>query len=287
MNAPNGRLRFGWLADQRLPWRELLAFGTAAEHLGYDGIWMSDHFFNEDGRWLLDAWTALGAILARVPRIEAGLLVASHALRPPLVTLHMAATLTDIGPRRFVLGLGAGGSREEHRVAGVAFPALADRVAELESTCALLRGAGTASAGFGRGRPAGHQAQSAPLLIGGASDPILRLAGRYADRWAVWGTPDEMAVLGSRLSRHGQAAGRDPSDIRRGAILMLIPDHLREVADPVAWPAEMRGDQTSVSRQLARYQEAGVRDVIVCDYGLDPADRMTALEWFAGVMAAY
>ena len=103
-------MQFGWLADQRMPWACLARMTKHVEQLGYDGVWLSDHLADEGGGWLLDGWTALGAILGCVPRIEAGTLVASNSLRVPLLTAHMARTLADIAPGRFVLGLGAGGS---------------------------------------------------------------------------------------------------------------------------------------------------------------------------------
>jgi alkanesulfonate monooxygenase SsuD/methylene tetrahydromethanopterin reductase-like flavin-dependent oxidoreductase (luciferase family) len=288
MNSAVDPMRFGWLADQRLAWNALADTARSVERLGYDSLWMSDHFRDERGGWLLDAWTSLGATLACVPRIEAGLLVASDTLRPSLVTVQMAKTLTEIGAGRFVLGLGAGGSRRDHLAAGVDFPPLDDRVAALESTCRLLRSTHARDTAGTAGRSAWHRDDSpVTLLLGGASGAILRLAGRYADRWVVWGSPDKLAALGAEVSRHARDAGREPRDVRRGAIVMLLPEHLSECADSSPWPAELRGGRVLVERQVARYRAAGVHDLVVCDYGLQPADRPAALKWFAAVMAPF
>jgi alkanesulfonate monooxygenase SsuD/methylene tetrahydromethanopterin reductase-like flavin-dependent oxidoreductase (luciferase family) len=246
---------------------------------------MSDHFRDERGGWLLDAWTSLGATLACVPRMEVGLLVASDALRPSLVTVQMARTLTEIGAGRFVLGLGTGGSRHEHLAAGVSFLPIDDRVAALESTCRLLR---STHDQVGADRSAWHRNDSpVTLLLGGAGDAMLRLAGRYADRWAVWGSPDELAVLGAKVFRHARDAGRGPRDVRLGAIVMLLPEHLSERTHTSPWPAELRGGRPFVEQQLARYRAAGVLDLVVCDYGVEPAERPAALQWFAAIMTAF
>jgi len=283
-------LRLGWLADQRLGWSALLETAQAVERLGYDSLWMSDHFLDEQGRWFADGWTTLAAVLACVPRVEAGFLVASANLRVPMVTAQMTSTLADIGAGRFVLGLGAGGSRHEHLAAGVGFLPLDDRMAVVETTCRLVRSGVPGT--VGGPRPSGllgpgRDDARVPLLLGGGGDPMLRLAGSYADRWAIWGLPGDLAARGEILSRHAAEAGRDPGDIRRAAIVMLLPEHLRERADPSPWPAELRGGPSAVAEQLARYQQAGVEDIIVCDHGLEPAGRLAALEWFAAVMAPF
>ena len=288
MTGPSRRMQFGWLGEQRFRWAELLGMTRRVEQLGFDSIWLSDHLADEEDGWLLDPWTTLGAILGCVPRIEAGTLVASNSLRAPLLTAHMARTLADIAPGRFVLGLGAGGSGDEHRRAGVAFDTLEHRVAALREACELIRHTTTSDSPWPdpqavpkRGRP------PIPLVLGGGGPAILRLAGRYADRWTIWGTPEQLASKGAVLSGFARDAGRRPEDVRRGAIVMLLPEHIPERPNPGPWPAELRGDEAAVARRLADYAAAGVDDVIVCDYGVDPAYRLPALEWFASIMARF
>jgi alkanesulfonate monooxygenase SsuD/methylene tetrahydromethanopterin reductase-like flavin-dependent oxidoreductase (luciferase family) len=126
-----------------------------------------------------------------------------------------------------------------------------------------------------------------PLVLGGGGSAVLRLAGRYADRWTIWGTPGQLASKGALLSAFARDAGRRPDNVRRGAIVMLLPEHLPERSNPGLWPAELRGDKTAVAKQLTDYAAAGVNDIIVCDYGVDPAYRLPALEWFASIMAPF
>ncbi|MGH3713102.1 MAG: LLM class flavin-dependent oxidoreductase [Micromonosporaceae bacterium] len=285
MTGPSRRMTFGWLGEQRLRWTELLEMTTRVEQLNFDSVWLSDHLADEEDAWLLDPWTTLGAILGRVPRIEAGTLVASNSLRPPLLTAHMARTLADIAPGRFLLGLGAGGSRTEHRRAGVAFERIERRVAALREACELIRRTTTTDSPW----PDPHAVPQGgrppiPLVLGGGGPGLLRLAGRYADRWTVWGTPERLASKGAELSEFARDAGRGPEEIRRGAIVMVLPEHIPERSTPGCWPAELRGDEAAVAGQLAHYAAVGVDEVIVCDYGVDPAYRLAALEWFAPIM---
>lgn len=274
------RLRFGWIADQRLGWADLLRATQQVERLGYDSLWLSDHLAAEDGGWLLDPWTSLAALLASVPRLEVGTLVLANGLRAPLLTVQMTHTVADIGPGRFVLGLGAGGSRKEHDWCGIAFPKLPERLSALKSACRLVR---LANESF-RPEPVTGQPPTVPLLIGGTSHGILRIAARWADRWTIWGNPDQLRAHGDVLSGFARSAGRQPTDIRRGAIVMLLPDHLPQHSDPAKWPAVLTGNATAVAGQLHRYAAAGVTDIVICDYGLLPADRPAALAWFADVL---
>jgi alkanesulfonate monooxygenase SsuD/methylene tetrahydromethanopterin reductase-like flavin-dependent oxidoreductase (luciferase family) len=263
-----GRIRLGWLADQRMAWPDLVDRGRHVEDFGYDGVWLSDHLAGEAGQRILDAWTALAGIIACVPRLEAGTLVASNGLRPPLLTVHMAMTLTDMAPGRFVLGLGAGGSRSEHLQVGMPFAPLQDRARELQYTCELVRS---------------DTHRPPPLLVGGASPEILKVAARYADRWTIWGSPSELAGTGSMLDRFAFDAGRHPTAIRHGAIVMVIPDHLPERPSDEVWPAELRGDEAAIADGLTAYSRAGVSDLIVCDYAVEPPHRHAMLAWLASV----
>jgi alkanesulfonate monooxygenase SsuD/methylene tetrahydromethanopterin reductase-like flavin-dependent oxidoreductase (luciferase family) len=278
------RMHLGWLADQRLSWTALLDRACRVEELGFDSIWLSDHVADERGSWLLDPWTTLGALLARVPRIEAGTLVASNSLRAPLLTAHMARTLAGISHGRFVLGIGAGGSRAEHLAAGLRFEALDRRAGALCEACELFRRAAGAASPWAEAPDCG--AGSIPLLIGGGGNAMLELAGALADRWVIWGTPDQLAVKGALVSAAAREAGRDPARIRHGAIVMILPDHLpAEPAPPGHWPAELRGDEHAVSRQIAAYLRAGTTDLIVCDDGVEPEHRQSALTWLSSIMS--
>ena len=88
----------------------------------------------------------------------------------------MARTLTEIGAGRFVLGLGAGGSRSDHLAAGVSFPPIDARASALESTCRLLRDARdpaeTAETAETAAKPSWHRNDSpVTLLLGGRRRP--------------------------------------------------------------------------------------------------------------------
>ncbi|RPJ12865.1 MAG: LLM class flavin-dependent oxidoreductase, partial [Actinobacteria bacterium] len=87
----------------------------AAEEVGFDSIWLGDHLlYRDDGRpergpW--DAWTTLAALAVSTERVRLGPLVACSAFHPPGMLARMAATIDEVSGGRFVLGIGAAGTR--------------------------------------------------------------------------------------------------------------------------------------------------------------------------------
>ncbi|MBZ2194840.1 LLM class flavin-dependent oxidoreductase [Occultella gossypii] len=74
-----------------------------AEDLGFSTVWLADHYFHRD------VSAALALMMASTERVRLGTAVMSPFLRHPTLLASLAATLREIGPDRFVLGLGTGG----------------------------------------------------------------------------------------------------------------------------------------------------------------------------------
>jgi alkanesulfonate monooxygenase SsuD/methylene tetrahydromethanopterin reductase-like flavin-dependent oxidoreductase (luciferase family) len=126
----------------------LRAATLAAEEAGFDGVWTWDHLrVAPSGPGTVpEALTALAGLAEATARVRLGPLVLNVNSRHPGVLANMAATLQQIAAGRFVLGLGAGGSREtpyvrEHEMIGLPIeenPARAARVAEAAQVLRLL-----------------------------------------------------------------------------------------------------------------------------------------------------
>lgn len=82
---------------------EAAELARRAEDLGFDGVWVADHYFHRD------ASGALALMAAATTRVRLGTAVVSPLLRHPALLASMAASLAEICEDRFVLGLGAGG----------------------------------------------------------------------------------------------------------------------------------------------------------------------------------
>lgn len=202
-----------------------------AETLGLDGVYVCDHFmpYEADGRAvdgaMLEGWTSLAALAGHTQRLRLGTLVLGCTYRHPAVVANMAATMDHVTGGRFVLGLGAGGQRNEHVAYGLALPSISRRLDAFEEACAVIRSLLTQPRTTFDG--AFFQLTEAPcdpkpvqtplpLLIGGGGERrTLRIAAQFADEWHVWSTPDEFRSKSEILDRHCEDIGRDPSSILR------------------------------------------------------------------------
>jgi len=174
-------------------WNTLRAAATAAENVGFDGLWTWDHLVGgvHAAGHVLERWTLLTAITRRV---TVGPLVLNVANRYPGVMAVMAATLQHISGGRVLLGLGAGGGGRtpyaaEQAALGHSGPGDAVRRWQVVEAVDVLRQVRSGrvqptpadyfplgeGAGFLRPRPL------PPIVIGAFGPKMAELAGRVGD----------------------------------------------------------------------------------------------------------
>lgn len=232
--------------------RRLAEHAQLAERLGFDSVWISDHFFYTFARYggddrpmgSLEALTAIAGIAAVTERVRVGSLVLCAPFRHPAILAKMATTIDGISGGRLDLGLGAGWLREEFAAFGYAFGTVGDRFAVLEDTLraiAALFGDEPATLEVGdlrlreaRVLPRPVQRPHPPIWLGGkGGDRLLALAARYADGWnTVWRRSESdyrKNLQGVR--RACEAIGRDPATFRLSVgLYSLIGETERELA---------------------------------------------------------
>ena len=249
----------------------------AAEAAGFDSIWVGDHLlYRGDGRpergpW--EAWTLLAALAAATERVELGPLVACSAFHPPALIAKMAATVAEVSGGRFVLGLGAGWSKDEFRAFGLPFD---HRVGRFEESFSIIRGLLAGERVTLRGRY--WQADDAVLLPRPAERPRLMVGSNgprmlaatlpHVDAWNTWydgygNVPEGFAKLNDRITGAARDAGRDPGEIHRSACVLVALAGARgeRPAAPDARPLEGPTDQIAATlRELA---DAGADEAIL------------------------
>ena len=195
-------------------WADVLEGARAAEAAGLDGVWLYDHLAGSVHRQrdVLESWTTLTAIAARVPRINVGPMVLNVANRDPGTLAVMAATLQEVSGGRLLLGLGAGGGYDtpypmEQEALGRVVPGDGARRRAVEEAVATLRSVWSGSiggvSGFLRPDP------PPPIIIGGFGPKMAALAGRVADGMNVPAGPRLQRLIEVAKTEHA-AAGRDP-----------------------------------------------------------------------------
>ena len=187
--------------------QDLIRIVHAIEELGFDSVWVMDHFFQVDMIGppeldMLEAYTSLGFLAAHTSRVRLGTLVTGVHYRYPAVLAHTVDTLDALSGGRAWLGIGAGWNELESRGLGVPFPPVQARYALLEETLRLCLQLWT-------GRP--HP----PIMVGGGGElKTLRLVARYADACNLFPTPDVPRKLDA-LRAHCAAEGRDYASIEK------------------------------------------------------------------------
>src|SRR3954463_14952281 len=100
------------LREQRVGFGDIKDRALAAEAVGLDSFWLTDHLVyrphepDQLGCW--EVFTFLSALAGVTSSIARGPLVASTLSRPPALLAKMADSLDEISGGRFILGLGAG-----------------------------------------------------------------------------------------------------------------------------------------------------------------------------------
>jgi probable F420-dependent oxidoreductase len=229
----------------------LSAAAARAEALGFDSVWVSDHFFLSLDRYggaagpngSAEAFTALAALAVTTQRVRLGTLVLSAGFRHPALVAKSAATVDLLSGGRLDIGIGAGWYEEEYAAFGYPFGSLRERFDILEETLlvlGLLFGPGPAT---WRGRrfrvsnafnsPPPLQEPRPPIWIGGKGGPrLLRLAARHADGWnTVWAwSPDAYAGRVRALREACDREGRDPATVRLSVgLYTLVGEDDRDV----------------------------------------------------------
>lgn len=112
--------------QQGATYDDLLRVAQAAEDLGYDGFFRSDHYLvMGDGDGLpgpTDAWTTLAGLARETSSIRLGTLVTAATFRHPGVLAIQVAQVDQMSGGRIELGLGAGWYAAEHAAYGIPFP---------------------------------------------------------------------------------------------------------------------------------------------------------------------
>jgi coenzyme F420-dependent glucose-6-phosphate dehydrogenase len=119
----------------------LLDFSCLAEEVGFDSVFVSDHFQpwkHTDGH-APSALAWLGALGARTRRAVIGTSVLTPTFRyHPSVVAQVFGTLGAMFPGRVVLGVGTGESLNEVPASGVAWPGAKERRDRLREAIALI-----------------------------------------------------------------------------------------------------------------------------------------------------
>jgi F420-dependent oxidoreductase-like protein len=226
------RLRIFTEPQQGASYGTLRRVAKAAEDLGFDAFFRSDHYLRmgsgsgEPGP--TDAWATLAALAVETSTIRLGTLVTAATFRLPGPLAITVAQVDEMSGGRVEFGLGAGWYDGEHRAYGIPFPPLKERFDRFEEQLAIITGLWSTPVGQTFSYDGGYysltdspalpkpvQRPKVPVIIGGGgARRTPALAARYADEFnAAFRPASDAAAAFERVRGACAAEGRDPASM--------------------------------------------------------------------------
>lgn len=286
------RPRFGVLLLQNAPVAVLIDRARRAEAMGFDQVWVGDHFVNPyaPGQDWFDGWSILAALAVSTSRVRLGPLVSSVTLHNPARLARMAMTVDHLSSGRLELGIGPGGAPLDYSMTGLPVWPPGERVARLEETLEIVKGLLERGSVDHTGphyrieeavvAPRPVQRPRPPITVGALGKRAIGIAARYADTWNTYGVAvgrdargaldhaGAVAATRRRVALLDEACatvGRDPASIRRS--YLSFQGVMQPILDPEAFLGFVRD-----------FQEAGIDDFVVYwPDGEEEERRLTAL----------
>ncbi len=269
----------GWQPSRA--WDRTVTVARQAERLGFESIWLFDHFHTvpkPTDELTFESFTSLSALAALTSRVRLGHVVLCSSYRNPGLLAKMAGTLDVISGGRFDLGIGAGWKRDEWVAYGYGFPPIKERLAHLRDSLEVLGrmlepGTGHASYSGEHASvtdainlPKGLQRPRIPIMVGGNGQNVTwRLAARYADELNLDGpSPGEVREWLPIVRARCEEIGRDPATL-------AVSVHI--------WHEDLDDGGPARVERLAAFREMGISRVMGLLHGSAVGD--AALESLA------
>jgi F420-dependent oxidoreductase-like protein len=296
------KLRIFTEPQQGASYEQQLQVAQAAEALGFDAFFRSDHYLGtgRDGMpGPTDSWVTLGALARETSRIRLGTLVTPVTFRWPGPLAISVAQVDVMSGGRVELGLGVGWFTDEHAAYAIPFPPTGERFDMLEEQLAIVTGLWETPPGRrfnysgahyaiveSPGLPKPVQQPHPPVIMGGSGRArSARLAAKYAAEYnvafkareeisaAISGVAaacsDAARPAGSMRYTVAQTVccGRDDAEVaRRAEVIDRDPGELRALG--------CAGTPGEVVEDIGRFADLGASTVYLQVLNLDDLDHL-------------
>lgn len=270
---------------------DLVRYGRMAEERGFEFALLSDHFhpwIDRQGQSPF-VWAVLGGLAHGTRRLVVGTGVTCPTIRiHPAIVAHAAATVADMMPDRFFLGLGTGENLNEH-VIGARWPAVDVRQEMLEEAIGVIRRLWEGGYQDHRGRHFTVEnarlytlpASPPPIMIAASGPASASLAGRLGDGFV--GTSPDASLLDAFRRSGGQGKPR------YGEVTVCWAQDERAARRTALewWPIAAMGGPLNTELPLPAHFEAAAKLVteealagqVAC--GPDPERHVQAIQQYA------
>ena len=275
------KIRYGFVIPNNVgveDINDLIELGTRAEELGYDSIWVNHHVLHVGyvkerlgTKPYQDALTVLTWMASNTSTIKLGTSVLVMPYLHPMVLAKQLATLDQLSDGRLVIGLGAGSLPAENALLNVPYE---NRGTYCNEFIQVMKALWTDDKASFKGdyfefddlcsSPKPTQKPHPPIVVGGNRTPALRRVARYGDGWHPMNlSPDGVTRRLSMIEEEAKIVNRPPTT----SIVQVRLDMERVNAD-----------------SAAKYEAAGVTDLVMHVLSSDPDYQHTEMERFAAEM---
>jgi F420-dependent oxidoreductase-like protein len=292
--VPQGwRMDLVGIKDPIEAYETMTRVAQTAEELGYDSIWLFDHFHTvpvPSQEVTFESWTSTAALARDTRRVRIGQIVTCNGYRNPALLAKMASTVDVLSHGRLDLGLGAGWYEHEYRAYGYEYPDAPTRLRYLREAVQVILKMWSEEEAYFEGKyyqlrgainqPKGVQKPHIPLLIGGGGEQVtLKLVAQYGDACNINNlSTEELARKFAILHQHCENVGRDYEAIHRTVLLNCAIATTDEQALEKATNANLArithgaeylrtraliGTPETVRARLAEYEQIGAQEVIL------------------------
>ena len=295
-------------------WPTILDVAHDIERLGYESLWVYDHFHTvpePTQESMYEAWTLMAALAATTSTVRLGQMCTCNTYRPPSYLAKVAASIDVISQGRLEMGIGAGWYEHEHDGYGYPFLSPGGRLGMLREGVEIMHAMWTEDVVNFEGKhytldgaicqPKPIQDPHIPLWIAGGGEKVtLNIAARYAQYTNFGIDLDDFISKSEFLRGHCADVGTDfDAIVRSSNFNVLLGRTEAEVAEKKAWYRShltglvaddkvestmelyegMSGTPDQVADRLREWQRAGMTYSII--FFPDVAYDRSSLELFA------
>jgi F420-dependent oxidoreductase-like protein len=305
--VPQGwRMDLAHIADPIEKYETMTRVGQEAERLGFDSIWLYDHFHTVPTPTLettFECWTATAGLARDTSTIRIGQMVTCNSYRNPALLAKIASTVDVMSHGRLDFGIGAGWYEHEYNAYGYPFPDGPERLRMLREALQIIKAMWTEEYATFEGEryqvrgainePKGVQKPHPPIWIGGGGEKVtLKLVAQYGDACNFGGLDlDNYRHKLEVLRGHCETVGRDFDSLIKSASInaFLLAPGEESRAEKLTEPyrggrplAEFRkgefvGTVPQLVDQWRQIQATGMNYLIVYVYGADDLSRFQML----------
>jgi F420-dependent oxidoreductase-like protein len=289
--VPQGwRMDLTQISDPVEAYETMTRVALLAEELGFDSIWLYDHFHTvpqPTQQVTFESWVSTAALARDTRRVRIGQIVTCNSYRNPALLAKMASTVDVLSHGRLELGIGAGWYEHEYRAYGYDYPDAPTRLRQLREAVQVILKMWTEEEAVFEGtyyqvrgainQPKGVQKPHIPLLIGGGGEKVtLKLVAQYGDACNVGHLDNEgLARKFAILKQHCDTVGRDYQQIRRTVLMncAISADDAEALKKAEAFrrnipSGRMReqalvGTPDAIRARLREMEQAGAQEVII------------------------